>query len=61
MVSERRQRQLAQQIAPYPIEAERVLFSFTRKSGGEEFRTAAMAYIEDLSHLVQSLLAENKR
>ena len=61
MGSERRQRQLAQQIAPYPIEAESVLFSFTRKSAGEEFRTAAMAYIEDLSHLVQTLLAENKR
>ena len=47
------------QIAPYPIEADSALFTFT-KSGGEEFRMAAIAYVEDLCHLVESLLVENE-
>ena len=59
MGSETKQRQLAQAIAPYPIKAENVLFSFSRPSGGEEFRMAACAYVEDLDNLVTSLLEEN--
>ncbi len=47
-------------IAPYPIEAENALFSFKLKSGGEEFRMAAIAYVEELSDVL-SLLHENKR
>ncbi len=61
MASEGRQRSLARAIAPYPIEAENALFSFKLKSGGEEFRMAAIAYVEELSDVVLSLLHENKR
>ncbi len=58
MSSERQQRTLAQAITPYRVEAESTL---TLKQGGEEFRMAALTYVEDLENLVLSTLAENKR
>lgn len=61
MGSERQQRKRVKEIAPYPIEADTALFTFKTKSGGEEFCMAAIAYVEDLCHLVESLLEENKR
>ena len=60
MASENHQRSLARAIAPYPIEAENALFSFKLKSGGEEFRMAPIAYVEELSDFVLSLLQENE-
>ena len=59
MGSERQQRKVAKEIAPYPIEAESALFTFKGKSGGEEFRMAPIASVEDLCHLVEFLLEEN--
>ncbi len=61
MAREDRQRSLARAIAPYPIEAENALFSFKLKSGGEEFRMAAIAYVEELHDFILSLLHENER
>jgi len=55
MGSERQQRKRVKEIAPYRIEADTALFTFKTKSGGEEFR---IAYVEDLCHLVESLLEE---
>ncbi len=59
MVGEGRQRKLARAIAPYPIEAEKALFTFKLKPAGEEFRMTAIAYVEELIEVVLSLLQEN--
>lgn len=61
MSSERQQRRLAQATTPFLVEAESTLFSFSLKHGGEEFRLAALAYVQDLENFVLSLVEENKR
>ena len=60
LASERQQRALAGKVIGNNLEAEAVPFSFPLKSGGEEIRPAALAYIPNLPAKVFNLLQENE-
>ncbi len=52
---------MAKALTPYPVQVENAMFTFARKSAGEEIRGAACAHVANLCNMVLSLLAENDR
>ena len=59
--SEKRQRELSAELVGGNLEAEAIPLSFPLKSGGEEMRAAAMAYIPNLVGKIESLLEQNSQ
>ena len=61
IASERQMRVRAKELVGDHLVAERALFSFTLKEGGEEIRSSPYVYVSNLWDKLRSMLDQNER
>lgn len=61
MMSEAKQRKRSKSLLPFDIVAETAAFSFPKKQGGLELKSAAYCQVPNVTNLVEWLLDSNDR